>query len=597
MLSRKAGKAQVQVLEFGRMAARLVAYIVACIVGVTLIAGLIVGAQREDDGAVDLIVVNARVYAGDGASELAEAVAVRGNKVIRVGTNSEIRRLRRAQTTVIDARGGAVLPGFNDAHAHFISGGLSLDQVSLLEARTLDEIKDTVRVWADAHPEREWITGRGWYYQPFTGGLPTRQLLDALVPDRPVYLTAYDGHTGWANTRALKLAGINRRTKNPANGTVVKDPRSGEPTGVLKESAMQLMRAAAPQPTREDKVAAIRAGLGEAHRNGVTSVQNAGGSPEDLDLYNDLRKRGELTLRVYQALSADASLTEADLDRLEQVRMRFADDPLLKTGAIKLMADGVIESHTAAMLEPYTNRPASKGHANFTPEQLNQVVAMLDRRGWQVMTHAIGDGAVRMALDAYEAAAKANPAPERGRRHRIEHIETIAAADIKRFGSLDVIASLQPLHALPSPAGGDVWSANIGPERAARAWVWNSIAKGGGKVAFGSDWPVVTIDPLVGLHVAVNRTTVDGLPEGGWLPAERLPLRRAIDAYTRTAAWASYDELRKGTLSRDMLADLVVLSDDIFSMKPGRITDARVVVTIVDGKVVYRRDGPETTTH
>ena len=577
------------------MAARIVAYLVAFIVGVTLIAGLIVGAQREDDGAVDLIVVNARVYAGDGSAELAEAVAVRGNKVIRVGTNSEIRRLRRAQTTVIDAKGGAVLPGFNDAHAHFISGGLSLDQASLLESKTLDEIKDTVSAWAEAHPEREWIIGRGWYYQPFTGGLPTRQMLDALVPDRPAYLTAYDGHTGWANTQALKLARITRRTKNPSDGTIVKDPRTGEPTGVLKESAMQLMHAVAPQPTREDTIAAIRAGLDEAHRFGVTSVQNAGGSPEDLDLYNDLRKRGELTLRVYQALSADASLTDAELDRLDQVRTRFADDPLLKTGAIKLMADGVIESHTAAMLEPYTNRASTKGHANFTPAQLNKLVETLDRRGWQVMTHAIGDAAVRMALDAYEAAAKANPAPERGRRHRIEHIETIDAADIKRFGALGVIASMQPLHGLPSPTGDDVWSANIGPERAERAWLWNSIAKAGGRLAFGSDWPVVTINPLMGLHVAVTRTTIEGLPQGGWLPAERLPLRKAIDAYTRNAAWASYDELRKGTLNRDMLADLIVLSDDIFTMPPGRITDAKVVVTIVDGKVVYRRDPPETT--
>ncbi len=579
------------------MAARLVAYLVACIVGVTLIAGLIVGAQREDDGAVDLIVVNGRVYGGDGAADLAEAVAVRGNKVIRVGTTREIQRLRRAQTTVIDAKGGAVVPGFNDAHAHFISGGLALDQVSLLEAKTLDEIEDTVRIWAEAHPEREWIVGRGWYYQPFAGGLPTRQLLDALVPDRPAYLIAYDGHTGWANTQALKLAGITRRTKNPPNGAVVKDPRTGQPTGVLKEGAMQLMRTAAPQPTREDKVAAIRGGLGEAHRFGVTSVQNAGGSPEDLELYDELRKRGELTLRVYQALSADASLSEADLDRLDQVRTRFADDPLLKTGAVKLMADGVIESHTAAMLEPYTNRASTSGNTHFTAAQLNHVVAMLDRRGWQVMTHAIGDAAVRMALDAYEGAAKANPAPERGRRHRIEHIETIDAADIKRFGTLGVIASMQPLHGLPSPTQGDVWSANIGPERAARGWVWKSFSSAGGHLALGSDWPVVTIDPLMGLHVAINRTTLDALPEGGWIPAQRLSLREAIDAYTRGAAWASYDELRKGTLARDMLADLVVLSEDIFELPPARITDAHVVVTIVDGKVVYRRDVPETTTH
>ncbi|MEO8679453.1 MAG: amidohydrolase [Vicinamibacterales bacterium] len=578
------------------MAARLVAYLVACIVGVTLIAGLIVRAQREDDGAVDLIVVNGKVYAADGEEALREAVAVRGNKVIRVGTNREIQRLRRAQTVVVDAKGGAVVPGFNDAHAHFISGGLSLDQVSLLEALTLDAVKDTVRVWAEAHPEREWIVGRGWYYQPFAGGLPTRQLLDALVPDRPAYLTAYDGHTGWANTKALKLAGITRRTKNPVNGLIVKDPRNGEPTGVLKEAAMALMATAAPQPTREDKLAAIRASLGEAHRYGVTSVQSASGSPDDLELYDALRKQGELTVRIYQALSADASTTEADLDRLDQVRARFADDPLLKTGAIKLIADGVIETHTAAMLEPYANRPRTKGDPRFTPEALNKTVAMLDRREWQVMTHAIGDAAIRMTLDAYEAAARANPAPARGRRHRVEHIESIDPADIPRFAKLGVIASMQPLHGLPSPEPGDVWSTNIGPERAAHGWLWGSISRAGGRLAFGSDWPVVTLDPRPGLHVAVNRTTLDGLPEGGWLPGERLPLRKAIDAYTRDAAWASYDELRKGTLSHDMLADLVVFSDDIFARPASRLTDAQVVVTIVDGKVVYRRDAPEATT-
>ena len=414
------------------MAARLTAYAVAFIVGVTFIAGLIVGAQREDDGAVDVIVINGKVYAADGGADLAEAVAIRGNKVIRVGSNREIQRLKRAQTVVVDARGGAVMPGFIDAHAHLISGGLSLDQISLGDAATVDEIKDTIRVWSEAHPERAWITGRGWYYQPFNGAMPTRQMLDALVPDRPAYLIAYDGHTGWANTKALKAAGITRRTKSPANGAIVKDSR-GEPTGALKEAAMALMAAAAPKPTEEDRLAAARAAIDEAHRFGITSVQDAGGAAADLDLFDRLRKRKELTLRVYQALRADATLTEANLDELEQVRTRFADDPVLKTGAIKLIADGVIESHTAAMLEPYANRPAITGDARFTPEQLNKVVAMLDKRGWQVMTHAIGDAAVRMTLDAYQSAAKANPAPERGRRHRIEHIETIDPDDVPRF--------------------------------------------------------------------------------------------------------------------------------------------------------------------
>ena len=577
------------------MAARLTAYAVAFIVGVTFIAGLIVGAQREDDGAVDVIVINGKVYASDGGADLAEAVAIRGNKVIRVGSNREIQRLKRAQTVVVDARGGAVMPGFIDAHAHLISGGLSLDQISLSDATTIDAIKDTIRVWSEAHPEREWITGRGWYYQPFNGAMPTRQMLDALVPDRPAYLIAYDGHTGWANTKALKAAGITRGTKSPANGAIVKDSR-GEPTGALKEAAMTLMTAAAPKPTEEDRLAAARAAIDEAHRFGITSVQDAGGGAGDLDLFDRLRKRKELTLRVYQALRADATLTEANLDELEQVRTRFADDPVLKTGAIKLIADGVIESHTAAMLEPYANRPGIKGDARFTPEQLNKVVAMLDKRGWQIMTHAIGDAAVRMSLDAYQSAAKANPAPERGRRHRIEHIETIDPADVPRFGKLGVVASFQPVHATPSPTPGDVWSVNIGEARASRGWMWNSIARSGGRLAFGSDWPVMTLDPLKGLHVAVTRATQDGLPEGGWIPSERLPLRKAIDAYTRDAAWASFDELRKGVLARDMLADIVVLTDDIFSGPASRLTTTEVAVTIVDGKVVYRRDPPENTT-
>jgi predicted amidohydrolase YtcJ len=577
------------------MAARLTAYAVAFIVGVTFIAGLIVRAQREDTGPVDLIVINGKVYSADGSADLAEAVAVSGNKVVAVGANREIQRLRRAQTVVIDAKGGAVLPGFNDAHAHLISGGLSLDQISLSGATTIDEIKDTIRVWSEAHPEREWITGRGWYYQPFNGAMPTRQMLDALVPDRPAYLIAYDGHTGWANSKALKAAGITRRTKSPAGGEIVKDRRTGEPTGALKEAAMSLMTAA-PKPSEEDRLAALRAAIDEAHRYGITSVQDAGGQPGDLDLFDRLRKRRELTLRVYQALGADNTLTEADLDALEQVRARYADDPLLKTGAIKLIADGVIESHTAAMLEPYANKASTKGDPRFTPQQLNKTVAMLDKRGWQVMTHAIGDAAVRMTLDAYEDAAKANPAPERGRRHRIEHIETIDPADVPRFGKLGVIASMQPVHATPSPTPGDVWSVNIGDERAARGWMWNSIAKAGGRLAFGSDWPVMTIDPLKGLHVAINRTTEDGLPKGGWIPSERLPIRKAIDAYTRDAAWASFDELRKGRLAKDMLADIVVLTDDIFSGPASRLTTTEVAVTIADGKVVYRRDLPENTT-
>jgi predicted amidohydrolase YtcJ len=570
------------------MAARLTAYLVTLIVATTFIVGLIVGAQR-DDGPVDLIVLNGRVLAADGQDTVSEAVAVQGNKILKVGTTREVQRLRRPQTVVVDAKGGTILPGFNDSHVHFLSGGLALTQVNLLEARSVADIEQAIRGWAASHPDREWVTGRGWYYDSFTPGLPTRQLLDALVPDRPAYLISYDGHTGWANSAALKLAGITRRTTSPRHGTIVRDPRTGEPTGVLKEAAMGLVSPLLPASTRAEKLAALRAATTEAHRRGVTSVQNAGGGPDDLDLYEELRRTKELQIRVYAALSAQPDISGEELAALANLRAKYSDDPLFKAGAIKLMADGVIESHTAAMLEPYSNRPNVRGESRMNADALLRLVTALDKDDWQLMIHAIGDRGVRMALDAIEGAAAANPVPARGRRHRIEHIETIDPIDVPRFGRLGVIASMQPYHGLPDPAQMAVWSGNIGPERASRGWLYGSIARTGGLVAFGSDWPVVAMDPLLGLHIAVNRTTPEGEPEGGWLPAERLALRQAIDAYTRNGAWASFDEHRKGTLERDMLADIVILSTDILARPAADLAGTEVAVTIFDGKVVYQR--------
>lgn len=574
------------------MAARLTALIVVTIVAVTVIAGLIVGAQRDDsDGPVDLIVFNAKVFAADGTAPFEGAVAVRGNRILRVGPSREVRRLRRSQTVEIDARGGTLLPGFNDAHVHFVSGGLGMERVDLLEATTLQEIRDAIVAYAGAHPDRPWVVGRGWYYQPFPGGLPTRELLDELVPDRPALLTAYDGHTAWVNTKALAAAGVTRKTPNPPNGVVVKDPKTGEPTGVLKESAMELVRRHLPEVTREDRRRALRRAITEAHRLGITSVQNASGSADEFELYDELRRARELRVRVYSAVSAGAAIDETRLAELDALRARYPDDPLFKTGAVKLMGDGVIESHTAAMLAPYANRPETPGTPNIEPDALRRTVTALDARGWQVMVHAIGDGAIRHALDAFEAAAKSNPAPDRGRRHRIEHIETTDAADLPRFGALGVIASMQPFHANPSPNQIDVWAANIGPDRASRGWAYASIAKSGGRLAFGSDWPVVTIDPLVGLNMAVNRTTPEGTPPGGWYPQERLTLARALEAYTSGAAFASFDEQRKGQLAPGMLADMVLLSHDVFELPASRLLEARVTHTIFDGKVVFERPG------
>jgi predicted amidohydrolase YtcJ len=574
------------------MAARLTTLVVVAIVAATLIAGLIVGAQRDDnDGPIDLIIHNGTVYAGDGSGTLAEAIAVRGNQIVRVGNDRDILRLRRPQTQVIDARERAVIPGFNDAHVHLIGGGLSLDKINLIEATTVDEIQERIRTWASANPDRPWVLGHGWYYQPFTGGLPTRQLLDAVVPDRPAHIVSYDGHTAWVNTKALRLAGITKRTPDPSNGSIVKDARTGEPTGVLKEAAMALVAAHLPPVTREDRARALRAAVSEAHRYGVTSVQVAGATLDDLELFDEAARAEDPKLRVYAAVSTNGALDEPALESLEEVRHKYADGALFKSGALKIRLDGVIEAHTAAMLAPYSNR-ADAGTPKIEPDALNRAVRLADARGWQLMTHAIGDRAVRMALDAYAHAERSNPAAARGRRHRIEHAETVDSADISRFGALGVIASMQPFHGSPMPAQIEVWTRNIGDERASRGCPYRSISRAKGRLAFGSDWPVGALNPMLGVHTAVNRATPDGLPEDGWYPKEKLPLRTAIDAYTSGSAWASFDEQRKGTLSPGMLADIVILSSDVFSAK-AKVADlarTRAEVTVFNGKVVYQRD-------
>jgi predicted amidohydrolase YtcJ len=574
------------------MTSRLATFIVVGILVATLAAGLIVRARRADLGeGADLVVLNGRVYAPGGTPASPEAVAVRANRILKVGTTSEIKQMVRKGTVVVDAHGGSVLPGFNDAHLHLMSGGLGLQQVDLLDAVTLEQIDQTIRTYAAAHPEKPWVLGRGWYYTPFPGGLPTRQQLDALVPDRPAFMRCYDGHTGWANSRALALAGITRTTPDPKGGIIVKDPKTGEPTGALKEAAQDLMDKVLPRPSRRDKLQAIRAAVAQAHRFGITSVQNADGDAEEIGLFDEVRRAGDLKLRVYMAMSVDSPFKDADADRLDQMRAKFADDPVLRTGAAKLFIDGVIEAHTAVMLAPYANRP-TKGEPLFSADELDRIVALLDRHGWQVMTHAIGDGGVRMALDAYEHAAEVNPAPPRGRRHRLEHIETIDPADIPRFGRLGVIAVQQPFHGNPSGNQLDVWIANIGPERASRGWAQKSISAAGGRLAMGSDWPVVSLDPRLELNMAVNRTTPEGTPPGGWLPEQKIPLGDAIDAYTSGAAYASFDDGRKGRIAPGMLADMAVMSTDLFALPPARLLDAVVRVTIFDGKVVYTATSP-----
>ena len=544
----------------------------------------------------DLVILNAKVYTADGSGKFEEALAIRGNRILRAGQTQEISALRGPDTKVVDAHGAAVVPGFNDIHVHLLSGGLALDNVRLQGARTLEEVQTRITAFAQAHPDRAWIQGGGWNYGAFPGDMPTRAQLDAVVPDRPAVMRCYDGHSVWVNSKALALAKIEKNTPDPPNGFIVRDTKTGEPTGLIKESpATALIYDIVPKPSREDNRRALRAASQEALRYGVTSVTEAAGSPEELDVFEDAQKSGNLPLRVYYSLLVTPGFTEKDADRFDQVWKSHPDTPFLKTGILKMFQDGVIETNTAFLLANYTNIP-SPGKPNYTVEDFRRILQMMDKRGWQFMIHSLGDGAVRMTLDGYEYISKADPMPARGRRNRVEHIETIDPADIPRFGKLGVIASMHPIggffvanaaarsNALPTAAQG-VWANNLGPERAARGGMWKSISEAGGRVVFGSDWFVASMDAMGRIYNITHRA-----PRPGGID-QRLLLTQAIDDYTRECAYATFDEKQKGTLAPGMLADLVVLATDVFSHPPTKPEDLAVKTTILDGKIVYQAVG------
>jgi predicted amidohydrolase YtcJ len=537
----------------------------------------------------DIIVIHGRVYTENPKEPWAQAVAIRGFKIVAVGDDATVEKMRGMGTKVIDAGGKLILPGFTDCHIHFLDGSLSLGRVNLEGAKDASDIQKKLREYASEHPGDDWILGRGWNYAMFgPEALPHKKYLDEIFPNRPVFLEGFDGHTYWANSKALALAGITRETQNPPNGTIVRDPQTGEATGALKESAQDLVAKVIPKPTRADKLLALRAGMKWANEHGITRVHSAGGDFESLDLYEEMRHRGDLSVRMYVAYFLDPpQLRPKDLDSIEAARKKFHDD-WIDASAVKFMVDGVVESHTAAMLEPYSDDPSLKGKPFWEPANYNAAVAELDKRGLQLFTHAIGDYGVRMTLDAYENAKQGNH--NRDRRSRIEHIETVAAADIPRFGKLGVIASMQPLHSYPDSDTLDVWARNVGPDRASRAWAWKSIADGGGHLAFGSDWPVVTLSPWEGIQTAVTRQTAEGTPAGGFVPEQRLTVQQAVDGYTLGAAFAGRRETTEGSLEVGKLADLIILSQNIFDVNPHKIGATKVVTTIVGGRLVYQAD-------
>ena len=554
-----------------------------------LCAALMARAQGGLAEPADIIVVHGRVYTENPQQPWAQAVAIHRGKIVAVGDDPVIERMRGMGTKVIDAGGKLVLPGFVDCHIHFVDGSFSLGRVNLEGARDPVDIQKRLREYASEHPGDDWILGRGWNYAMFgPEALPHKKYLDEVFPDRPVFIEGFDGHTYWANSKALALAGITRETPDPPNGAIVRDPQTHEATGALKESAQDLLAKFIPKPSRAEKLLALRAGLKWANAHGITRVHSAGGDFEVLDLFDEMRRRGDLSVRMYIAYFLNPpQLRPQDLEAIEHTRKKFHDD-WIDAGAVKFMVDGVVESHTAAMLEPYSDDLSLKGKLFWEPVNYNSAVAELDKRGVQLFTHAIGDYGVRTALDGYENAKARNHTGDR--RPRIEHIETIAQSDIPRFGKIGVIASMQPLHSYPDADTLDVWARNVGPDRASRAWSWKSIADAGGRVAFGSDWPVVTLNPWEGVQTAVTRQTLEGKPEAGFVPAQRLTVAQAIDGYTLGAAFAGRREKTEGSLEIGKLADLIILSQNIFDIDPHKISATKVVTTIVGGRLVFQAD-------
>ena len=534
----------------------------------------------------DTIVLHGKIYTLNPKQAWAEALAIRGERIVAVGSDTDIANLQSKDTKVIDAKGHLVLPGFTDCHIHFIDGSFSLGRVNLEDAKDAADLQQRLREYGGKHPGNDWILGRGWNYAMFHTSLPDKKYLDEVFPDRPAFLEGYDGHTYWANSKALALAHITKDTPNPPNGIIVRDPQTGEATGALKEAAQSLVAALIPKPTRGEKLAALRDGIRWANENGLTRVHSAGGDFEEFDLYDELLRHGDLTLRFYVSYFQDPpELRPQDISAIEDARKKYTGD-WLSAGAVKFMIDGVIESHTAAMLGSYSDDPSLKGKLFWDPDKYKSAIAELDKRNLQLFTHAIGDYGIRTALDGYESALRLNHSS--GRRPRIEHIESVSNADIPRFGKLRVIASMQPLHSYPNNDTLDVWARNIGPERASRAWVWKSIAKDGGQLAFGSDWPVVTLNPFKGLQTAVTRQTSEGLPKDGFVPSQRLSVAEAIRGYTLGAAFAGFREKTEGSLEPGKLADLIILSQNLFQIDPHTIDKTKVLTTVVGGRVVFQ---------
>ena len=524
---------------------------------------------------VTLAVVNARVWTGDARRPWADAVAVRGERIAAVGSSAEIRKLAPPGARIIDARGQMLVPGFHDAHVHFIDGGFRLASVQLRDATTPAEFVARIKAFAAGVPAGTWITGGDWDHEQWGGQLPERGWIDSVTPDHPVWVNRLDGHMSLANSAALRAAGVTRATPEVDGGAIVRDA-AGEPTGVLKDNAMSLVDAKVPDPSPDRKDGALDAAMRHVARHGVTSVHNMG-SWDDLATLRRAHAAGRLVTRVYAAVPL------ASWERLrDTVAAAGRGDSWLRIGGLKGYVDGSLGSHTAAFLEPFTDTPRESGLIVTPLDDLYRWTRGADAAGLQVMVHAIGDRAIRAQLDIFERVARENGA--RDRRFRIEHAQHIAPPDMPRFASLGVIASMQPYHAIDDGR----WAERvIGRERILTTYAFRSLRDAGARMVFGSDWFVAPPTPLEGIYAAVTRRTLDGRNPGGWVPEQKVTVEDALRAYTAAGAHASFEEGEKGTLARGKLADFVLIDRDLTRIPPETIRDARVTMTVVGGDVVF----------
>jgi predicted amidohydrolase YtcJ len=529
----------------------------------------------------DLALLGGSVWTGDSGRPWAEAVAVRGERIVAVGTSKDIRRLVGRDSRVIDLGGALVVPGFIDSHTHFLDGGFALLSIRLREAKSRDDFVARIQDKASELAKGEWILNGDWDQQQFDPPeLPRREWIDAVTPENPVCVNRHDGHMVLANSLALMMAGVTARTPSPAGGEILKDPRTGEPTGILKDAAMELVTRHIPEPTFGARLKAAGAALRLAAENGVTSTHDMAYGTGNLAVYRELLDSGKLTCRVFLYVP----IVEVDAFSRLSLKTPFGND-FLKIGGLKGFVDGSLGSSTALFFEPYTDGPEVSGlfHPDMIPEGImEQRIRAADAAGLQVAVHAIGDRANAVLLDIFEKVITQNG--PRDRRWRIEHAQHLRPEDMERMGRLGIIASVQPYHAIDD---GRWAEQKIGPERCRTTYAFRSLLDNGVRLAAGSDWTVAPLDPLAGIYAAVTRRTTDGKHPEGWYPEQKISLEEALRAYTTDGAYTEFAEMSKGRIKEGFLADLVVLNRNIFEVPPEKIVEARIKTTVVGGRIVF----------